>query len=138
MTAYPVTYVVDLEDGYRTTITVEDGDPLVEQLTRLLQDAGEGSEQRAINATQADAEAAIRADERRRVAAMLGDEAGRLRDRARGIYEGEQVDADAACDEIDRLDIEAEALERMRKRIERESGEETTDGNGYHEVGPRW
>lgn len=67
-------------------------------------------------------EAAIRADERRRVAEMLGNEAGRLRDRARGIYEGEQVDADAACDEIDRLDIEAETLERMRKRIEREGG----------------
>lgn len=72
MTAYPVTCLVDQEDGYRTVLTLEDGDAeacsvgrlviqfdrdvraarielspeaaraLVEQLTRLLQDAGEG------------------------------------------------------------------------------------------------
>lgn len=72
MTAYPVMCLVDQEDGYRTVLTLEDGDAeagsigrlviqfdrdvstarielspeaaraLVEQLTRLLQDAGEG------------------------------------------------------------------------------------------------
>ena len=72
MTAYPVMCLVDQEDGYRTALTLEDGDAeagsvgrlviqfdrdvstarielspeaaraMVEQLTRLLQDAGEG------------------------------------------------------------------------------------------------
>lgn len=72
VTAYPVMCLVDQEDGYRTALTLEDGDAeagsigrmviqfdrdvstarielspeaaraLVEQLTRLLQDAGEG------------------------------------------------------------------------------------------------
>lgn len=35
MTAYPVTCIVDLSDGYRTSITIEDGDAESGSLARI-------------------------------------------------------------------------------------------------------
>lgn len=35
MTAYPVTCLVDLADGYRTTITIEDGDAEQRSVARM-------------------------------------------------------------------------------------------------------
>ena len=36
MSAYPVTCLVDLEDGYRTTITIEDGGEESDAVARLV------------------------------------------------------------------------------------------------------
>mgnify|MGYP000863030598 FL=1 len=66
MTAYPVTCLVDNEDGYRTTITVEDGDEEAGAVARLVVVFDRDTEEARIDLSP-DAARAIVRDLRRRI-----------------------------------------------------------------------
>ena len=66
MTAYPVTCLVDNEDGYRTTVTVEDGDVEAGAVARLVLVFDRDTKEARIDLSP-DAARAIVRDLRRRI-----------------------------------------------------------------------